>query len=270
MIVVRQFGMYLLRTYWENRTYRTAVALAAVTSLVGLCQFILLGRFLQDGNSFGGIADYGGNIISFLLSGSVFTGFVAVSLGCFSGYLQSEQQMGTLESLAVAPVPLLRIMMFPGLAGVLGTTVSSVLMIFGFGFLFDLQFSVDVVSVGLLLALLVVTLGSVGLAGCGVLLVTKRGDPVTWTVTTLTTLLAGVLYPVSLLPQWLQVVSRLLPTTQALDGLRLAMLQAAPVEQILPILGMLAAWSAVLLPVGVLLLRRGLARARAEGTLGEL
>lgn len=270
MTMVRQFGLYILRTYWENRTYKTAVALGAVSSLIGLFQFILLGRFLQDGNSFAGIADYGGDIIGFLLSGSVFTGFVAVSLSCFSGYLQGEQQMGTLESLAVAPVPLPRLMVFPGLAGVIGVTVSSVLMIVGFGWVFDLQFRVNVLSLVLVLALLVTTLGSLGLAGCGVLLVTKRGDPVTWTVTTLTTLLAGVLYPVSMLPGWLQVVSGFLPTTQALDGLRLAMLQAAPVESLLPVLVTLAAWSVAVLPFGVILLRRGLSRARAEGSLGEL
>lgn len=270
MTAVRQFGMYVLRVYWERRTYKTAMMLGLVTSLIGLAQFILLGKFIENGNTFAGINAYGGNIISFLLSGSVFTGFVAVSLSAFSMYLQQEQQLGTLESVLVSPISLTRLMLFPGLAGLIGTSFGSAVMIGLFGMIFGIAFSVNLLGVIAMLSLLVVTLGSFGLAGCGILLVTKKGDPVKWLVTTLTTLLSGVMFPLAMLPGWLQGISSVLPTTQALDGLRLALLKNAGIAELLPSLGNLALWTAVVLPVGLLTLRTGLLRARAGGTVGEL
>ncbi|EST18966.1 hypothetical protein [Streptomyces roseochromogenus] len=57
------------------------------------------------------------------MSGSVFTGFVAVSLGDFSNHLQTEQWTGTLESVVVMPVPLTRVMLFSGVGGLIGTGV---------------------------------------------------------------------------------------------------------------------------------------------------
>lgn len=269
MTAIRQFGLHLLRIYWEHRTYKTAVALSIVTSAIALTQFILLGKFIEKGNTFVGIESYGGNIISFLLSGSMFTGFVAVSLGAFSTYLQEEQRTGTLESVLAMPTELTRIMVYSGGVGLIGTTVGSALMLGVFGLMFHIPFSINLVGVVAVLSLLVAALGSFGLAGCGVLLVTKRGDPIRWLVTMVTTLLSGVMYPITILPNWLQAISRALPTTQALDGLRRALLQDAGLEQVLPTLADLALWSVATLPMGLVVLKIGLARARAGGTLGE-
>ncbi|MDT0459737.1 ABC transporter permease [Streptomyces sp. DSM 41527] len=269
MNIVRQFGVHALQIYWERRSYRTAIALGAVTSLVSLVQFLVMGKFLQEGNTFAGIEGYGGNIISFLMSGSVFTGFVAVSLGAFSSHLQTEQRTGTLESVVVMPVPLTRVMMYSGIVGLIGTTFGSVVMFGVFGAIFDIPISVNLLATVAVLALLVITLGSFGLAGCGVLLITKRGDPVRWGLTTLTTLLSGVMYPVSILPGWLQSVAQALPTTQALDGIRKSLLVDADLGQVAPSLVHMAIWAVVMLPVGVVTFAAGMSRARRAGSIGE-
>lgn len=266
---VRQFGVHVLQIYWERRSYRTAIALGTVTSLISFVQFLLMGKFLQDGNTFAGIQGYGGNIISFLMSGSVFTGFVAVSLGAFSNHLQTEQRTGTLESVVMMPVPLTRVMLYSGVVGLLGTSLGSVVMFGVFGAIFDIPISVNLFATIAVLALLVVTLGSFGLAGCGVLLITKRGDPVRWGITTLTTLLSGVMYPISILPGWLQSVAWALPTTQALDGIRKSLLVDADLAQVAPSLLHMAIWSAVMLPIGLVTFRTGMSRARKAGSIGE-
>ncbi|UQA94465.1 ABC transporter permease [Streptomyces halobius] len=269
MNIIRQLGVHILRIYWERRTYKTAIALGTVTALISLVQFLLMGKFLEDGNTFAGIQGYGGNIISFLMSGSVFTGFVAVSLGAFSNHLQIEQRTGTLESVVVMPVPLTRVMLYSGVVGLIGTALGSVVMFGLFGVVFDIPISINVLATLAVLALLVITLGSFGLAGCGVLLITKRGDPVRWGITTLTTLLSGVMYPISIFPDWLQSVAQALPTTQALDGIRKSLLVNADLSQVAPALLHMAIWSAVMLPIGMATFSTGMSRARRTGSLGE-
>ena len=269
MSFLRQFCSYIGRLYWEQSSYKTAMTLGLVTAAISLLQFLLLADFIRRGNQFPGIAEYGGDLIGFFLSGSVFTGFVTVCLGGFSHYLQSEQQTGTLESVVVAPTTLTRTMSFAGVAGLLGTTAGSTLMIVVFGSLFRVRFDVGLGATVAVLGSLVVTLSGFGLAGTGVLLVTKRGDPITWLFTTATTLLSGVLYPVSILPGWLQEVSAWLPTTIALHGLRLAILDHADLDQVIPVITRLLAWMCVVLPLGIAVFRTGLHRASRTGTIAD-
>jgi len=269
MIVLEQLRMVLVRSVWERRTYKTAVVLGLVSSVVGCLQFAILGSFLQQGNTFTGIGEYGGGILSFLLTGSIFTGFVSVSLGTFSRFVQNEQRSGTLEALVTSDVSLLRLMIYHGVIGLVGTVVSSIILLLGFGLVFHVDFSVDVSTAAIVLLLMVVTMGSLGLAGCGILLVTKRGDPITWTLTTVTVLMSGVLYPTSALPAWMSEASQWIPTTRALHALRLALGASGTIEQVLPDLAALTGWAVVALPMSVLVFRAGLRRARVSGSISE-
>lgn len=269
MTAVEQLRMVMIRSIWERRTYRTALVLGVVTALVGCLQFAIMGRFLQQGNSFPGLAEYGGDILSFLLTGSIFTGFVNISLGTFSRFVQTEQRSGTLESLLTSNLSLLRLMIYHGVIGIIGTMISSAVMLVAFGAVFGVPFDIDVSTAVVVLLALVVTMGSLGLAGCGVLLVTKRGDPITWVLTTLTVLMSGVLYPTSALPPWMASVSGWLPTTRALHALRLALGTHGGIAQVGPDLVALGIWSVVALPLGVLAFRVGMDRARRAGSLAE-
>ena len=267
--LLRLMGFLVLRTYWTNRTYRVAVVMALVSGFTGLLQFALMGHFLQSGNEFPGIDQYGGNILAFLLTGAVFTGFIAVSLSGFSSFLNEEQQTGTLESLLVSTTSLTRMMLANGVTGLLGTTLGSAVMVCALSFMFGVPLEINFLAAAAVLAGLMLSLGGLGLAGCGVLLITKKGDPVTWTVTTVTALVSGVMYPVSVLPVWVQQVSQLLPMTQALHGLRVALTSGGSLSGLTVPLLNLAAWSLVTVPVGLLALRAGLRKARREGSLGE-
>lgn len=269
MTALEQLRMVLVRSVWERRTYRTAMLLGVVTAVIGCLQFAIMGKFLQAGNSFPGLQAYGGDILSFLLTGSIFTGFVNISLGTFSRFVQNEQRSGTLESLVVSNVSLLRLMIYHGVVGMVGTVLSSAVMLVAFGFVFHVPFDIDVWASALVLVVLVLTMGSLGLAGCGVLLVTKRGDPITWVLTTLTVLMSGVLYPTSVLPPWMSATAQWLPTTRALDAMRLTLGSHGGISAVAPDLLVLAVWCLVAMPVGVWTFRTGLRRARRAGSLAE-
>ncbi|WP_367618400.1 ABC transporter permease [Luteococcus sp.] len=269
MLALRQWGAFIKRSYREQVSYRLAVVLAMVTTAVSLLQFVFMGKFIQSGNSFPGIASYGGDILAYLVSGSVFTGFVTVCISSFSSYLTSEQRIGTIESVASSPTALTRTMLYAAVTGLLGTILGSLLMLLVFGLGFGIQFHVNVPGLLMILLSLVLALFGFGLAGCGILLVTKKGDPVTWVFSTATTLLSGVMFPAAILPGWLQGASNFIPTTVALKGVRLAMLtSAAPMELWGPVKE-LAVWAMFSLPIGMVIFRRGLAKARRFGTLAD-
>ncbi|WP_116112337.1 ABC transporter permease [Austwickia chelonae] len=266
---LRQFSAYLKRIYLEQVSYKTALALTLITAAISLLQFVFMGNFIKEGNSFPGISAYGGDILSYFVTGSIFTGFVGICVSSFSSYLSLEQRGGTLESVFASPMPLIKTMLFSAAAGLIGTISGSALMIFIFGFIFKISFNINILGLLIILFSLTLTLFGFGLAGCGVLLVTKKGDPITWVFTTATALLSGVMFPVSILPQWMQYISHLIPTTVALDGIRLAMLSSASPDRLISIIFQLFLWSFISVPAGIFVFRRGLALSRKHGSLSD-
>ncbi len=82
-------------------------------------------------------------------------------------------------------------------------------------------------------------------------------------------LLSGVVYPVSVLPGWLQVGSWVLPHTYALEALRLTLLQGAPLSQVAPQLGALVLFTIGILPLSFLFFRYAVRRAMVEGSFAQ-
>ena len=125
----------------------------------------------------------------------------------------------------------------------------------------------NLVSATLVLGLGIACAAGLGLLSAAFILVHHRGDPVTAVVSAVSGLLAGVLFPVELLPRPLELLAQLLPFTHALEGLRLAVLRGASPSAVGGSCLSLVVLAAVLLPLGWTAFRRGLERARREGTL---
>jgi ABC-2 type transport system permease protein len=135
-----------------------------------------------------------------------------------------------------------------------------------------LVFGFDVSNVNILTALVVLVLSIASFSGFGILsaamvLIVKKGDPIAWLFGGVTTLLSGVYYPISVLPDWLTPLSRILPMTYALDAMRLAMLKGYSLYDIRLDILVLAGFALVLTPLSFFAFRSALKRAKIEGSL---
>lgn len=119
----------------------------------------------------------------------------------------------------------------------------------------------------LVLILTVLVFSSLGILSASFVMVLKRGDPVTWMFNGLSTLLGGVYYPITVLPDWLQAISRLLPVTYALEAMRLALLQGASFAELWPNILALLIFGVTLLPASLLIFRYAVRRAKEDGSL---
>lgn len=250
-------------------SYRTALVLGILGSLVGLLQFSFMGRFLTEGNSFPAINGYGGNLLGYLIIGTAFTSFVGVSLNSFQSTIRSEQQMGTLEYLLISNTRLELLLTYSGLMNFVSAFVNVAVLLGAVVWVFHVPLSINVPGTILSMALTITALSGIGLMSAGIIIVTKVGDPITWIFTTLTGLLSGVLFPVEYLPSYLKTISQLLPTTHALHALRLAILQNASVSDISHQLLLLAGISVITIPLGFAFVRLGFDRARKSGSLAH-
>jgi ABC-2 type transport system permease protein len=261
--------LFLKRMILTMFSYKTALTLGILGSFVGLLQFSFMGKFLEDGNSFPALQQYGGNLLAYLIIGSAFTSFVGVSLNSFQGTVRSEQQMGTLEYLLLSNTRLELVLIYSGLVSFVQAIVNVALLLVVVIFVFGIPMEVNLAASVLAMTLTVTSLSGIGLMSAGVIIVTKVGDPITWIFTTLTGLLSGVLFPIEYLPGWLQAVSWTLPTTHALHALRMSLIQNASTAEISSQLGILFIMTLVTMPAGLLAIRYGFDRARRAGTLAH-
>ena len=77
----------------------------------------------------------------------------------------------------------------------------------------------------------------------------------------------GMLFPITILPDWLQVIARLNPITYALDGTRAALLDGASLIVIWRPLLVLIVSALVLLPLSMGTFAWALRRTKINGTL---
>jgi ABC-2 type transport system permease protein len=134
--------------------------------------------------------------------------------------------------------------------------------VFGFGLWHNTNFE----SAAIILLLGGVTFGALGVLSASFTLVLKQGDPIIPAYAAISVVFGGLLFPVTMLPEWLQPLANLVPLSHALTGMRLA-LGGAPVTELVPQIFALSAMSAMFVPACVIAFKRAIDRAKMEGSL---
>ena len=79
--------------------------------------------------------------------------------------------------------------------------------------------------------------------------------------------MAGVFYPVSVVPRWMQQAANFLPLTHTLEGMRLAILRGYGLRQLIPQVVALLIFAAIVLPLSALAFAWAVRRAKRDGSL---
>jgi len=266
-LTLRKLALLFRRDFAVARSYRAAFVIEIFQALFGSASFYFLSRFV-DGPTLQKSLPPGTNYFSFALVGIAFFDYLSVALSTFDGSLQEARQNGTLENLLVTqtslPVILAGSSLYPFALMSLHTAIY-----IGWGALlfgFPLQ-GANWLGALLVLAASVLAFSGLGILSASYLLIFKRGNPVNWAILGLSTVVGGMMYPISVLPVWLQYVARLTPVTYSLEGMRAAILGHASTRELLPSIGALVLFAAALLPISFAIFSWALRRTKITGTL---
>jgi len=263
-----QLSAFLRRDFREALTYKFSFVSSFVGILLSSATFYFVSKLVPPGTP--ALNDFGGDYFSFAVVGVAFSSLLGVFQGGLPAVVRGAQVSGTLEALLVTPASIPTVLFGSSLYSLLIQVFRTLLHLGVAMTLFGMNLGringPGVLCVGFLTALCFL---SVGILSASFILVYKTGNPFGWVFGTVSGLLGGVVFPVTLLPPWIGWISRLLPVTYALSGMRKSLLASAGFAEVLPDIAALAVFNAVLLPASLLVFRLAVRKAKKDGTLSH-
>jgi ABC-2 type transport system permease protein len=266
-LALQKIALLFRRDFTVARSYRAAFAIEIVQALFGAASFYFLSRFVASPTLTRSLPP-GSDYFSFALVGIAFFDYLSLALITFDGSLQEARQNGTLEHLLVTQTSLPVILAGSSLYPFAVLSLRTVIYL-GWGailFGFPLH-GANWIGAALVLASSVLAFSGLGILSASYLLIFKRGNPVNWAILGLSSVAGGMMYPVSVLPVWLQHIARLIPVTYSLEGMRAAILGHAPTGELLPSIAGLLVFAVVFLPISFAIFSWALRRTKITGTL---
>lgn len=200
-----------------------------------------------------------------------FLNYFMVGFSSLANAIRSEQSQGTLESVLMTPINIPTLIVSSSAWDFVQATFHSFLYLFFGWALFGVHYRGNFALAFLFLILTTLVLASIGILSASFAMVFKRGDPLSMIIGTSSALFSGVFFPTQLMSQMagsgFGFVSRLIPTTHGIDGIRRVLIQGQTLSETREPLITLLLYLAVLLPFSLWVFTRAVRRAKREGSL---
>lgn len=263
---IRKLISFVKKDFIETTNYKFAFLMQFGSIFISLAIFFFLDKTLGK-IVLKELERYGGDFFSFILIGLAFTNYYSLGLTSFSSNLRNAQLKGTLEALLVTPTPLPLIVFGSSIWAFLFATVKVVLFLLIGSFFFKADLANNYLGACLVLVLTIIVFCSIGILSASFIMIFKRGDPIYWIFGTASNLIAGIYFPVSVLPEFLRKFSVLLPITHSLEAMRLLLLKDYSLGAVWPQVRALILFMIVLLPISMLFFKFAVTIAKQEGSL---
>ncbi|MEW5764417.1 MAG: ABC transporter permease [Acidobacteriota bacterium] len=262
MKLLRVAAAVLIRDLRLALSYRLNFLLTAAAGVFSTVLWYYLSAFVSP--KAGSVP---GGYFGYVVTGTALLGYVHAALHGFSRRLREEQTTGTLEILVSSPAPPWALLVLSSLWEMGARTLEAAFLLAVAGLL-GLQVQVAhpwaLVPLGILT---VTSFAGLGILAASFLLIFQRGEPVTPFVGGLMALLGGVFFPPELLPPSLALLSRLVPLTWAVEGLRGVLLEGKGTGDLGVVFAALGLFTALLLPASFVYFTFALKVARRHGLL---
>jgi ABC-2 type transport system permease protein len=211
------------------------------------------------------------NPLAAWLTGLAVLNYFMTGFSSLANAIRQEQVQGTLESVLMTPISVPTVIVASSAWDFVEATFFSLLyLFFGWAF-FDVHYRGSFFLALVFLLLTTMVLACLGILSASFAMVFKRGDPFGIFLGTGSALFSGVFFPTQLIRDYagpgVAGISRILPPTYGLDGIRRVLIDGAGLAQVRDPLLTLLLFLAVLLPFSLWVFNRAVRRAKREGSL---
>ena len=269
ILFLQRVRAFLVRDLRLEVSYRMQFFLRMVSILIVVTTLFFVSKI------FVGFADprfaQWRNPLAAWLTGLAVLNYFMTGFSSLANAIRQEQMQGTLESVLLTPISVPTVIVASSAWDFVQATFFSFLYLF-FGWLFfDVHYQGSFLLALLFLVLTTTVLACLGILSASFAMVFKRGDPFGIFLGTGSALFSGVFFPTQLLSQYagnaVSSISRILPPTYGLDGIRRVLLEGQGLSQVREPLITLVIFLAVLLPFSLWVFGHAVRRAKREGSL---
>jgi ABC-2 type transport system permease protein len=267
-VFLRRIWAFVVRDWRLELSYRMQFFLRVVSILIVVTTLFFISKI------FTGFTDprfeQWRDPLAAWLTGLAVLNYFMTGFSSLANAIRQEQMQGTLESVLMTPISVPTVIVASSAWDfVQATFFSSLYLIFGWLF-FDVHYRGNFLLALAFLLLTTVVLSCLGILSASFAMVFKRGDPFGIFLATGSALFSGVFFPNQLIRDYagsLANVSRILPPTYGLDGIRRVLIEGQSFAQVRDPLITLLLFLAVLLPLSLWVFGRAVKRAKREGSL---
>lgn len=225
-----------------------------------------IGKMLGNSGKSPLLEAYGADYFSFALVGLAVASYLKTGLVTITNDIRQIMNQGVLEAMCACPMGykwlLLCTALWPFVFETIRITFYFLIAMAIFGMRFH---SANWLGAAVTMIVTIPIFLMLGITSCSILILVKRGDPVNWIFSSASSLLAGTMFPIAVLPNWLRAVAFCLPLTHSLEAMRKCLLMGASLWQVYHHLLALLLFMAALLPVTILVNNICMGRAKRKG-----
>lgn len=267
--MLRKALAFIKRDFSIEAGYQAAFVMGLIESLMLLVILQFVGRLvLPDASDT--LSRSGLHYFPFALVGVAFARYFDLMLRIFSESIRSVQVTGCLEAMLCSRTGCVTIVMLSSLYSLISGALQLVLILLGGVLLFGVDLhSINVPATLLVLLVSISIFVAFGVLSASAIVWLKKGDPITWVLGGLGSILGGAYFPIDVMPVWMQKLSLLIPVTYSLSALRQTMLKGASLAAVSRPVVVLAMVAAVMLPLSAAIFAATVKKGRREGTLAQ-
>jgi ABC-2 type transport system permease protein len=269
ILFIRRVWAFIERDWRLTISYRMQFFLRVLSILIVVTTLFFISKI------FSGFTDprfsQWHNPLAAWLTGLAVLNYFMTGFSSLANAIRQEQVQGTLESVLMTPISVPTVIIASSAWDFVEATFFSLLyLFFGWAF-FDVHYRGSFFLALVVLLLTTMVLACLGILSASFAMVFKRGDPFGIFLGTGSALFSGVFFPTQLIRdyagQGVAGISRILPPTYGLDGIRRVLIDGAGLAQVRDPLLTLLLFLAILLPFSLWVFNRAVRRAKREGSL---
>ena len=225
-----------------------------------------IGKMVNGSGVSPALLEYQSSYFAFALIGLAVNSYLQAGALKATSNIGQMMNQGVFEAMTATPTPYGRLLLYPSLWPFVFQT-ARVSLFFLFGAVF---FSLRLPNANWFGAFVVVGVTipvflMLGVISASIIVLIKRGDPVNWFFSRISAILAGTMFPISVLPPWLRGVAHCLPLTHSLEAARKCLLTGSTLFEIRWHLLALVLFGGCLAPVAYFSVRVFMLSAKRRG-----
>jgi ABC-2 type transport system permease protein len=265
---LKQIFSFLRKDFLIETSYKFAFITGLLHAFIGILTFFFIDKLFGHTMT-PHLETFQTGYFSYVFLSMAFFNYAGAGLGSFANKIREEQYQGTLEAVLSTPIKIPTFLISLSIWNFLYATFELIVYVALGLFIFKIDISnINPISALTVFSLSIITFSAMGILSASFVIMFKRGNPIAWIFSASEGLLAGIFFPISVLPSFLQVLSKFIPLTYSIRALELSVYRGYSVYALKNEILFLILFSITLLPLSIMFFKYSLEKTSKNGQLG--